>query len=134
MRCDCTGLFHISYQYITFVANLLQLFNVIQVAAVSTAILRWGFGHHAPYMSAEERYMSLLYFFIFQCFVKNTVGISKLSLLFLYLDIFPQRKFRIICWALIIHISLALIALSVTTIFQCQPVQYSWDKSLHGKW
>jgi hypothetical protein len=78
--------------------------------------------------------MSLLYFFVFQCFVKNTVGISKLSLLFLYLDIFPQKKFRIMCWTLIVHISLALIALNIVTILQCQPIQHSWDKSLQGKW
>ena len=78
--------------------------------------------------------MSLLYFFVFQCFVKNTVGVSKLSLLFLYLDVFPQQKFRILCWALIIHISLTLIALNIVTILQCQPIQFSWDKSLDGKW
>ncbi|KAJ3496443.1 hypothetical protein NLG97_g2663 [Lecanicillium saksenae] len=108
------------------------IFNVIQVACVSTAIVRWGFGHHAPYLSAEERYNSLLYFFIFQCFVKNTVGISKLSFLFLYLDIFPQERFRYICWGLIIHIGLGLVALNITTILQCQPVPFSWDKTLHG--
>lgn len=96
------------------------------------AILRWGFGHHAPYLTAEQRYESLFYFFIFQCFVKNTVGITKLSFLFLYLDIFPQRKFRILCWAMVIQISLGLIALSITTILQCNPIPFSWDKSIPG--
>lgn len=99
-----------------------------------SAILNWGFGHHAPFLSAEQRYYSLLYFFVFQCFVKNTVAITKLSFLFLYLDIFPQRKFRIICWVLIVHISAGLIALSFTTIFQCAPVRFSWDKTVSGSW
>ncbi|UKZ82816.1 hypothetical protein TrVFT333_010614 [Trichoderma virens FT-333] len=108
------------------------IFNIIQVACITVAILNWGFGHHAPYLTAEQRYHSLLYFFIFQCFVKNTVGITKLSFLFLYLDIFPQKKFRIICWALIIQIALGLVALSFTTIFQCTPVKYSWDKTIPG--
>ncbi|TQV97232.1 integral membrane protein [Cordyceps javanica] len=109
------------------------VFNVIQVACVSTAIVQWGFGHHAPYLTPEQRYNSLFYFFIFQCFVKNTVGISKLSFLFLYLDIFPQHRFRIICWGLIIHICLGLLALNITTILQCRPIPFSWDKTLHGK-
>ncbi|OBT58914.1 hypothetical protein VE04_00582 [Pseudogymnoascus sp. 24MN13] len=108
------------------------IFNIIQVACISSAILNWGFGHHAPYLSAEQRYNSLLLFFVFQCFVKNTVAITKLSFLFLYLDIFPQRNFRIICWALIVHISAAIVALSFTTIFQCTPVKYSWDKTVPG--
>ncbi|KAL7928134.1 hypothetical protein V8C35DRAFT_318826 [Trichoderma chlorosporum] len=108
------------------------IFNIIQTACITVAILKWGFGHHAPYLSAEQRYNSLLYFFIFQCFVKNTVAITKLSFLFLYLDIFPQKKFRIICWALIIQIACGLVALSFTTIFQCTPVKYSWDKTVPG--
>ncbi|KFZ04994.1 hypothetical protein V501_08773 [Pseudogymnoascus sp. VKM F-4519 (FW-2642)] len=108
------------------------IFNIIQVACISSAILNWGFGHHAPYLSAEQRYNSLLLFFVFQCIVKNTVAITKLSFLFLYLDIFPQRNFRIICWALIVHISAAIVALSFTTIFQCTPVKYSWDKTVPG--
>lgn len=128
-----------------------QIFNIIQVTCISigkdnteafilnpllnlSAILDWGFGHHAPFLNAEQRYYSLLYFFVFQCFVKNTVGISKLSFLFLYLDIFPQKKFRIICWVLIVHISAGLVALSFTTIFQCSPVRFSWDKTVPGSW
>ncbi|KFY53304.1 hypothetical protein V496_07731 [Pseudogymnoascus sp. VKM F-4515 (FW-2607)] len=109
-----------------------SIFNIIQVACISSAILNWGFGHHAPYLSAEQRYNSLLLFFVFQCFVKNTVAITKLSFLFLYLDIFPQRKFRMICWALVAHISAGIVALSFTTIFQCAPIKYSWDKSVPG--
>ncbi|KFY29736.1 hypothetical protein V494_08502 [Pseudogymnoascus sp. VKM F-4513 (FW-928)] len=109
-----------------------RIFNIIQVACISSAIVNYGFGHHAPYLTPEQRYNSLLLFFVFQCFVKNTVAITKLSFLFLYLDIFPQRKFRIICWALIVHISAGIIALSFTTIFQCTPVKYSWDKTVPG--
>ncbi|PON20313.1 integral membrane protein [Trichoderma gamsii] len=108
------------------------IFNIIQVTCISIAIVKWGFGHHAPFLNAEQRYYSLLYFFVFQCFVKDTVAITKLSFLFLYLDIFPQRKFRIICWVLIVHISAGIVALSFTTIFQCLPVQFSWDKTLAG--
>ncbi|PTB77132.1 hypothetical protein M440DRAFT_1401464 [Trichoderma longibrachiatum ATCC 18648] len=108
------------------------IFNIIQVSCISVAIVKWGFGHHAAFLTAEQRYYSLLYFFIFQCFVKNTVAITKLSFLFLYLDIFPQKKFRMICWAMILQIAAGLVALSFTTIFQCTPVQYSWDKTIPG--
>ncbi|KAH0492027.1 hypothetical protein TgHK011_003424 [Trichoderma gracile] len=108
------------------------IFNIIQVSCISVAIVKWGFGHHAPFLTAEQRYYSLLYFFVFQCFVKNTVAITKLSFLFLYLDIFPQRKFRMICWAMVFQIGAGLVALSFTTIFQCTPVQYSWDKTISG--
>ncbi|EGX92055.1 integral membrane protein [Cordyceps militaris CM01] len=107
--------------------------NVIQVACVSIAIVQWGLGHHAPHLTPEQRYNSLLYLFVFQCLVQNTVGLSKLSLLFLYLDVFPQHSFRLICWGLIIHMSLGLFALNMTTMLQCQPVSFSWDKTLDGQ-
>ncbi|KAH8129490.1 hypothetical protein ACSS6W_009973 [Trichoderma asperelloides] len=129
-RCFKNGYSGLNKADICVVTGL--IFNVIQVTCISIAILNWGFGHHAPFLNAEQRYYSLLYFFVFQCFVKNTVGITKLSFLFLYLDIFPQKKFRIICWVLIVHISAGLVALSFTTIFQCSPVKYSWDKTVSG--
>jgi len=100
-----------------------------------SAIINWGFGHHRVHLSKEQVHMSLLYFFIFQCTVKNVVGITKMSFLFLYLDVFPQRKFRILCWALMIQIVVGLVALTFTTIFQCDPVAFSYDKTIHGgKW
>ena len=126
--------------------------NIVQVSVISagkqggltllesftnhlSAIMKWGFGHHAAYLNKEEKYNSLLYFYVFQCFVKNTVGLTKVSFLFLYLDIFPQRKFRILCWALLIHIAIGLITLSFTTIFQCYPIAFNYDKTIKGgKW
>jgi hypothetical protein len=35
---------------------------------------------------------------------------------------------------LIAQISAGLVALSFTTIFQCSPVRYSWDKTVPGTW
>jgi len=97
-------------------------------------IIKWGFGHHAAFLNKEERYHSLLYFFIFQCLVKNTVGLTKVSFLLLYLDIFPQKKFRLICWSILIQIAIILTAMSFITIFQCNPIALNFDKTVHGKW
>lgn len=99
-----------------------------------TGIVKYGFGQHMTELTSTERYYSLLLFFVFQCFVKNTVAITKLSVLFVYLDIFPQRRFRILCWLLIAQICVGMIILTITTFLQCRPIQFSWDKDLHGKW
>jgi hypothetical protein len=61
-----------------------------------------------------------------------TVCTTKMSFIFLYLDIFPNRKFQIICHVINASIVAAMIAFTLVTAFQCQPIAYYWDKTIPG--
>lgn len=61
-----------------------------------------------------------------------TIVPSKLAILFLYLEIFVSRPFRIACWTvfglLIAYTFESIVVFSVT----CQPFSYAWNQSTGG--
>lgn len=61
---------------------------------------------------------SILYF--------TDVSILKLSLLFFYLRIFPQRGIQRIIWATIIFNIIFGITFILAAVFQCTPISYNW--------
>ena len=56
----------------------------------------------------------------------------KLSVLFFYVRIFPQRQFRIICILVGIVCIAWFIAYILLFFFTCIPFAYYWDKSIPG--
>jgi hypothetical protein len=54
------------------------------------------------------------------------IAVVKLALLFFYLRIFPKRLTRKLLWATIAFTTLYGISYTITAIFQCSPISYSW--------
>lgn len=50
----------------------------------------------------------------------------KMSLLFFYLRIFPNKKVRLLLWATIGYNAIWGIGFILIAIFQCQPIDYYW--------
>ena len=71
-------------------------------------------------------------FFVSQAFYKLTMNTTKMSIIMLYLRIFPQRWFRLTCYVLLIIITSYMVAAFFASIFQCTPVARAWDKSIPG--
>ncbi|KJX94469.1 CFEM domain-containing protein [Zymoseptoria brevis] len=70
-------------------------------------------------------------FFAGQALYAFTTFYTKVSLLFLYLRIWPaadqdNRRFRLCCKAVAVFLALAGIACILATIFACNPISYSW--------
>ncbi|KAJ5493059.1 hypothetical protein N7539_001805 [Penicillium diatomitis] len=104
----------------------------IVVMALMLASCAYGFGQHIRNLAKPNRLMTLKLFFISQAFYKLTINLTKMSILLLYLRIFIQRWFRIVCFTLLIIISCYMIAALFASIFQCTPVARAWDKSIAG--
>ena len=51
-------------------------------------------------------------------------------MLFLYLRIFPGKRFRQVTFALIGFVTTANLAFVLVTIFQCKPIAAFWDRDL----
>jgi hypothetical protein len=73
------------------------------------------------------------YFYLYQIFYKTLVGTTKMSFVFLYLDLFPIPTFKIVCQVVNASILAAMIAFVGATIFQCTPIPFFWDRTIpHG--
>lgn len=60
------------------------------------------------------------------------VGTTKMSFVFLYLELFPIKWFIWVCHGVNISIVAAIIAFDAGTIFQCTPIPYFWNRSIPG--
>ncbi|KAI9045068.1 uncharacterized protein KD926_010391 [Aspergillus affinis] len=96
------------------------------------SICKWAFGKHEGDVSQELLTRALKLYFIAQILYKINIGLTKISILLLYLRLFIQRWFFITCWAWIVIITAFTLGTVISSIFQCSPVQYAFDKSLPG--
>jgi hypothetical protein len=62
------------------------------------------------------------------------INLIKISLLCLFLRIFPNRKFRIACSAMIGFLICVALMWALLLTFQCQPVSTNWNINIpHSK-
>jgi rhodopsin domain-containing protein len=61
-----------------------------------------------------------------------SVSLPKLSALCFYLRVFVYRKGRIFAYITIGLVILNWVVFSITSIFQCRPIAYWWDKTIQG--
>ncbi|KAK1984437.1 hypothetical protein LZ30DRAFT_432757 [Colletotrichum cereale] len=79
---------------------------------------------------------NLLIFYIASMFYITGLATIKASILFLYLRIFPETRFRRILWYTQLVNLMGYIAFIAAAIFACQPVSYfwtGWSKETEGK-
>lgn len=56
------------------------------------------------------------------------VAIAKLALLFFYLRVFSFNPVKQVLWGTVVFTALFGLVFVFVTIFQCQPIEYSWIK------
>ncbi|TEA18761.1 Satratoxin biosynthesis SC1 cluster protein 4 [Colletotrichum sidae] len=111
------------------------LFSFVCCLLVSILMMvscEYGFGQHIKNLSKPNKLMTLKLFYIAQIFYKITINLTKASILLLYLRIFVQKYFRILCYILLGIILSYMAATSASSIWQCSPVPRAWDKSIPG--
>lgn len=68
----------------------------------------------------------------YECVYSTTVGVIKISILLMYTRIFPTRGFRVAALVLgLVSVSWA-IAIICVSIFQCTPIEKTWDPTVPG--
>lgn len=66
-------------------------------------------------------------FFVFEVLYTITIGIIKISITFLYLRLFPERRIRRFLWATQIFNVTLVGVFVIVDLAQCQPMSYFWD-------
>jgi hypothetical protein len=54
----------------------------------------------------------------------------KISILHLYITIFPSRKFQKVCYGAMLVSTLYFLSVLMETFLLCTPVQFNWDKTI----
>ena len=93
-----------------------------------TTVVENGLGRDMWTLKANQITNVLYFYFLGEIFYVLALGISKISILFFYLRVFPCKDFRRIIYG-VMGLSVAYtVAFFIATTFQCTPVSYAWTQ------
>ncbi|KAL8933472.1 MAG: hypothetical protein Q9216_006349 [Gyalolechia sp. 2 TL-2023] len=121
---------HIGIDDWTLLVALALVFSTYIVGLVW--VLFGGVGKHVAELSPSEVTVLLKCYLICWISYAATFAVTKVSILLLYVRIFPVRSLRIACaivGTLVIAVGIALFTIGFV---QCRPFEYIWDKTLPG--
>ena len=95
-----------------------------------------GLGRDVWTLSFDQITKFGFYFYIQAVLYFAEVSLLKMSILYFYLRIFPERKIRLVLYGTMVANAMSGIAYVVAAIFQCWPISYNWtrwDQQHEGK-
>ncbi|THC99528.1 hypothetical protein EYZ11_000988 [Aspergillus tanneri] len=95
-------------------------------------VCKWAFGKHEHDVPQELLIQTLKLYFVAQILYKINIGLTKISILLLYIRLFIQRWFFITCLTWVAIISSFTLSTVISSILQCSPVQYAFNKSIRS--
>jgi hypothetical protein len=105
---------------------VVSLFVCFIAGGLNYAMIHWGLGKHAVTLPPDNVTMVLKLLVAFECVYCTGVGLVKLSLLLMYMRIFPTQNFRIGAYILGFITIGWVIAINFVSIFQCNPIKKAW--------
>lgn len=88
---------------------------------------RNGLGRNIWTISPDNIDMFLKIFFAFEAIYVCCLAIIKISICFLYLRIFPGRRFRTAVWATQVFNVALVVAFLIAEGLQCTPISFFWQ-------
>ncbi|KAG9257508.1 CFEM domain-containing protein [Emericellopsis atlantica] len=71
-------------------------------------------------------------FYVDESFYLFCLSLTKVSMIFFYLRVFPNRGFRYAAFATMAFVIIPTVVLIFAQIFQCSPIHYVWDGWVDG--
>ncbi|KAF3765113.1 hypothetical protein M406DRAFT_340580 [Cryphonectria parasitica EP155] len=102
------------------------LIGVFVVGGLNFGMVNYGMGRHADTLSLDQLEEVLKRLLAFECVYVTTVALVKLSILSMYLRIFPSRDFKIGAYTIGSIVIAWCIAIVLVSIFQCDPIEKAW--------
>ncbi|KAH6722105.1 hypothetical protein BKA61DRAFT_666845 [Leptodontidium sp. MPI-SDFR-AT-0119] len=114
-------------------AALIATVFMAGLAALEIASAKLGLGQHYWTIPVVKGILILKFYYVAQMFYVFIQVSAKMSLLLLYIRVFPRTR-----TALLSKIGIAFLLLHGTlyfflVIFQCTPIAFVWDRSISGK-
>ncbi|KAH8590101.1 hypothetical protein B0O99DRAFT_635611 [Bisporella sp. PMI_857] len=110
----------------------LALLLSVPSAAFTISMSKEGFGRHIWDLADGSLLNILRSFYIAESFYVVTLSATKISVLVLYLRIFPHRSFQFAAYATIAMIAVSTIIIFFMTVFACKPVAFFWNRDIRG--
>ncbi|OQE25841.1 hypothetical protein PENFLA_c008G09030 [Penicillium flavigenum] len=105
--------------------------SVMTTTAINLAVVH-GYGRKKADMG-EDIHIAFKWFFVAQIPYKVALGFTKASIVLLYLRIFITKSFQRVGKAFLVIIVAWTVASVLVTIFQCIPIEASWDHDIKTK-
>lgn len=106
------------------------------VAITTKGTIPNGMGRDVWTLSFDQITQFGMYFYIQAVLYFAEVTLLKMSILFFYLRIFPEKKIRLVLYGTLAVNAMTGIAYVIAAIFQCWPISYNWtrwDEQHQGK-
>ncbi|CZS94155.1 related to integral membrane protein [Rhynchosporium agropyri] len=111
---------------------LVALFFLFAAFATCVIGIHFGLGMHAAALEVPQIVSYAKSLIAFECLYVTCICFTKISLLLMYLRIFPVRSIRIGAYILG-GLSIAwCISIIMVSIFQCTPIEKTWNSSIPG--
>ncbi|KUI73557.1 hypothetical protein VM1G_09165 [Cytospora mali] len=86
-----------------------------------------GFGVDTWYVDPDDLTFAMKLFYIGETLYLTLLGLTKVSVLCFYLRIFPNPRFRVLCWVVICWVLVSTTTFVILQIFQCTPASATWE-------
>ncbi|PVH74150.1 hypothetical protein DL98DRAFT_519467 [Cadophora sp. DSE1049] len=103
------------------------------LAALEIASAKLGLGQHYWTVSVLNGILILKFYYVVQMFYIFVQVTAKMSLLLLYIRVFPRTRTALLSKLGIGFLILHGMVYLFLVIFQCTPIAFIWDRSLTGK-
>ncbi|KAH8767580.1 integral membrane protein [Hyaloscypha finlandica] len=110
----------------------LALLLSVPSTAFTISMANGGFGKHIWDLADGGLLDILRSLYIAESFYVVTLASTKISVLLLYLRIFPHDSFRYAASATIGMIALSTVVIFFMTVFSCHPVAFFWNRDIRG--
>jgi len=91
-------------------------------------VVKNGLGRDIWTLQPEQITNVLFYYYLGEIFYVVALGLSKVSILFLYLRVFPAKSFRMLTFIVMGLSAAYTLAFFIVTTWQCLPVSLAWTQ------
>ncbi|EMC96856.1 hypothetical protein BAUCODRAFT_41690, partial [Baudoinia panamericana UAMH 10762] len=107
---------------------------LFSVATTVTMVLqvKHGMGRHQYDLSEHDQLAQLKPFWVSVIVYNLSISSAKFSILFQYLRIFPQQRFRQACYTLMAVVGIYSCWTFFSAVFACSPISFFWNPMQEG--
>ncbi|KFY99223.1 hypothetical protein V498_00906 [Pseudogymnoascus sp. VKM F-4517 (FW-2822)] len=106
--------------------------SMVPITASAIYCATHGFGNHVWDVPPATINKTLELYYIAQIFYGLAQNLAKISILLLFLRIFPGERFRLVTKTALVWMICQLIAFFIAVTLQCVPVKATWDMTQKG--
>ncbi|KAL5350807.1 hypothetical protein ACLOAV_004378 [Pseudogymnoascus australis] len=104
----------------------------IALTALTAKQVRYGLGRHQDSLAPEVALENLKALWLAIIVYYTSLGFVKSSIIVQYLRIFVDKRMRIICWSLLVVVTLYSLTTVFLAAFTCYPFHFFWDTNAKG--